>query len=227
MFPPLEQPYLVNIADPKMFDKNVRIINTLFRVGKILGADVVGMHGGYRRTAYLGDDYFGFHRVSFGKDIGEKEGMNTIERIVEESVGIAEEAGIRFCIENDTGEHANGYAMKPEDFEWILSLSKSKMFGMLFDIGHAHVAAKTLGFDEYDFAKAFKDRIIEMHLHDCNAHGDTHTVVGTGVIDFARYFESVGPRVRDIPMVFEYTNRVSVEEAMDSKKRVEDMLAKI
>jgi sugar phosphate isomerase/epimerase len=226
LFPPLDYFCMVNIADPKLFDINVEIVKSMFKAGKILNAEVIGMHGGYRRGAEMGEEYFGFHRISFGKRIDESEGRKTIERIVEVAIGLAEESGIKFCIETDTGEKDNGYATKPEDFEWMMSISKSKFFGILFDVGHAHIAAKTHGFDEYNFAKKFRDRIFEMHLHDCSAHGDSHIPVGAGVINFEKYFQSIGPRVKDIPLIFEYTNRVSMEEALKSKKTVEGLISR-
>jgi sugar phosphate isomerase/epimerase len=227
LFPPLEDFYLFNIADSKNFEKNVRILKMLFQVSKDVGAEVVSIHGGYKKVLKRGEEYFGFYKLEFVKNIEESEGRRTIERLIETGIGIAEKSGIKLCVETDAAGLENAYTAKPEDFQWLLSKFDSKYFGMLADIGHIHIAAQKFGFDEYEFVRSFKDRIFEMHLHDCNSKGDSHIPTGTGVMDFEKYFRAVGQRARKIPLIFEYTNRVSIADAVRSKKFIEKILKKV
>ncbi len=228
LFPPLDDHfYWFNIADSSNFEKNVRILKTLFQVGKAVDAEVISIHGGYKKVLEKGEEYFGFYKLKFVKNIEESKGRRTIERLIEAGIGIAEENEIKFCVETDAAGLENAYMVKPEDFQWLLSEFDSKYFGMLADIGHIHIAAKKFGFDEYEFVRSFKDKIFEMHLHDCNAKGDSHIPTGTGVMDFEKYFRAIGQRAREIPLIFEYTNRASMDDAIKSKAYVESILKKI
>jgi sugar phosphate isomerase/epimerase len=96
---------------------------------------------------------------------------------------------------------------------------------MLLDIGHLHRTSTTHNYDPYDFAKEFRKKIFELHVHDVKEEHKDHFAVGAGSVDFKKYFKAVGrAKLRKIPIVFEYNNSVTEEEALKGKEIVEKLV---
>ncbi|GAG53509.1 unnamed protein product, partial [marine sediment metagenome] len=108
LFPPLEEFFMFNIADTKAFDKNIRALKTLFQVGKIVDAEVIGIHGGYKRELEWGESHFGFTKFKFGEKIDDSEARRNVERVLEVALSLAEKNGIKLCVETDAAGGEDG-----------------------------------------------------------------------------------------------------------------------
>lgn len=216
--------YTMNLSDSKEHENILKAVKKMFDIGERLNVDVVGIHSGCAAEVRWIEYEFGFETFEMIKPIPLETAKRNMIVILEELVNIAEERGIKLAIEVQPSMPVKPLLTNPESFEWVFSNFKSKFFGLLLDIGHLQLAAASEGYNPYEFVKKFKDKIFELHLHDCK-HGRDHFAVGTGEIDFKKYFEIIGlSTLKKIPIVFEYNNSVTEQQALASKALVEKML---
>lgn len=92
------------------------------------------------------------------------------------SIGrISEEYGVRVAMENMPAfPFFLGHTV-----DELNQLFEGTDLGFCFDIGHAN----TVGQVE-EIAKAFRDRLINVHIHDNHGEADEHLTLGEGNIDF-------------------------------------------
>lgn len=224
LFPPMKGSYAMNLSDAKEHARTLEIAKGMFELARRIGADVVGMHGGYAGEASWVPSRGGFKNLEIKNVFPPGVAEIGMMRILEKLVAIAENAGIKLAIEISPYDASKPVLSDPEIFAKVFSKFESDKLGLLLDIGHAHMAAAAKGFDPYALTARFKDRIFEMHLHDV-VNGEDHHAVGTGSVDFRKHFETVGGKTLEkIPLVFEYTNLVSEEEALRGKNHIESIL---
>jgi sugar phosphate isomerase/epimerase len=196
----------------------------MFDLAERIGADVVGLHGGYAGEVVWVPDRGGFDKLKMIKGIPAETAESNMMTILEKLVQLAEERGVKLAIEISPFDVSKAVLSDPEIFEKVFSRFESDNLGLLLDIGHVHMSAAAKGFDPYEFTARFREKTFELHLHDV-VDGKDHNPVGTGEIDFARHFKIIGrKRLEIIPLVFEYTNLVSEEEALRGKGHIEGML---
>lgn len=226
MFPHFKNgSYALNLADPKEQDRTLKVVKRMFDISERIGATMLGIHGGYAGEAKWVEGKSGFERLTIGAPIPSKDAERNMKLILEDLVNIAEERSIKLAIEISPPDSASPIMITPDSFEWIFSGFESKQLGLLLDVGHLHLAANEKGYSPYEFVKKFKDKIFEVHLHDCK-DGMDHYAVGTGEIDFSKYFKTIGRDILEkVPIVFEYNNSVTEEQTMAGKTLVEKMLA--
>jgi sugar phosphate isomerase/epimerase len=228
LFPPLrpqqKKSYAMNLSDEEEHAKILEVAAGMFDLTNKIGADVVGMHGGYAGEVAWVPGRGGFDTLKIRKPIQDNVAEKNMMSILEKLTVLAEEHKLKLAIEVCPFDASRPLLSDPEIFRKIFSRIKSENLGMLLDVGHAHVSAAAKGFNPYDFTARFKEKIFELHLHDV-VDGKDHNLVGTGEIDFARHFKIIGrKRLESIPLVFEYTNLVSEEEALRGKGHVEGIL---
>jgi len=221
----------LNLANSKEHVTTLKIVKNMFDIGERLNVEVIGLHGGYSGEVKFGKPKLGFEEILVKKPMPIDIAKRNIIAITNELVDIAEERKIRLAIEVQPPGPAQ-MMTNPETFNWLFSNFKSDYFGILVDIGHLHKSSRKEGYDPYEFVKAFKDRIFEMHLHDCKESSDKiindHIAVGTGEIDFEKYFKIIGRKtLESIPLVFEYNNSVTEQQAVNGKLLIEKLLAKV
>jgi sugar phosphate isomerase/epimerase len=225
LFPPVQKSYAMNIADAKEHARIVGAVSGMFGLAKEIGADVVGLHGGYCGHVDWGEaGRGGFKELVVEGGMTREKAMADLLVVLERLVAIAEAAGVKLALEIAPDGAWNPIPKTPDEFDEVFSRFGSKMFGLLLDVGHLHRTAAANGYDPYAFTSRFKDRISEMHLHDV-AGGVDHKEAGTGEIDFARHFNIIGEKSLDaMPLVFEYTGLVDEAAALRGKAFIEGVL---
>lgn len=223
--PRLRKTYTMNMSDVKEHAKILEVAAVMFDISKRIGAGVVGMHGGYEGEVVWVPGSGGFERLEIRKPIPPEVAEENMMSVLRKLARLAEDRGVKLAIEiSDSSKPVPSGA---EAFEKIFSEIGSKSLGMLLDLGHLHKVAATKGFDPYEFTARFKDKILEMHLHDV-VNGQDHRAVGTGVVDFRRHFEIMGrDRLESIPLVFEYTNLVDEAAALRGKEIIEKIIGSL
>lgn len=93
--------------------------------------------------------------------------------------------------------------------------------GYWHDVGHAQIKQNMGLIDHRRQLEQNAARLIGFHLHDVNAEGHDHQGVGTGKIDFKMVSSFWRPHHR---LVLELGPRVTVEELIASKARIEELM---
>jgi sugar phosphate isomerase/epimerase len=96
---------------------------------------------------------------------------------------IAEPLGISIMAENNP----SGVFSRPDDFRFLFRKVPEVKFHL--DVGHAFVAGGQKGISE--FARAFRKRLIHVHVHDNWGQVDEHLPVGAGSIDFRKALAAI------------------------------------
>lgn len=123
-------------------------------------------------------------------------------------------------------ENRDGYCELPFDTKFAefakreCTLSNVRAW---IDIGHVAVKFVRRVIDFEKFVDEAAPYICGWHLHDCTLEGKDHKAIGSGFIDFnfvKKYFD-----VQKHVFTLELSSRVEVQDAIDSRKRLEDMFA--
>lgn len=101
--------------------------------------------------------------------------------LLEPMVDRAERVQVSLCLENVWEED-------PSLHEEIFSLLDSPFLGFCLDVGHQHAFSRT---PLTEWVETLSERLLEIHLHDNDGHGDDHLPVGMGTIDFERLFQTL------------------------------------
>lgn len=225
LFPPVQKSYAMNIADAKEHARIVEAVAGMFALAKEIGADVIGLHGGYCGSVKWSEaGRGGFKELVMEGSMTRETAMSNMLAVLEKLVPMAEASGVKLALEIAPDGQWNLIPKTPDEFDEMFARFGSKMFGLLLDVGHLHRTAAANGYDPYDFTARFKDRIFEMHIHDVK-NGVDHQETGTGEIDFARHFKAIGRnRLEAMPLVFEYTGLVGETAALRGKVFIEGVL---
>lgn len=229
LFPPFKNKngnYPLNLADPKEHDRVLKVVKKMFDISERIGAEVIGIHGGYAARVKWVEGKFGFRDLKVEEPIALRTAKRNMDVVIEDLAGLAEERNIKLAIEISPPASCMPLTTNTETFEQIFSNFNSHL-GLLLDIGHLHLSARKEHYDPYEFVRKFKNKIFEIHLHDVKDSQD-HIAVGTGEIDFEKYFKIIGrPILEKIPMVFEYNNLVAEQKAPIGKALTEKILSEL
>lgn len=94
--------------------------------------------------------------------------------------------------------------------------------GYWHDTGHAHIKETACLLNHREQLTKNAARLIGFHLHDVSADGHDHQPIGSGKIDFRMVSEFWRP---EHELVLEFSPRLTVEDVLVSKRRVEELLA--
>ena len=104
-----------------------------------------------------------------------KKSLSSIDRI-------SAEYGVRIAVENmPSFPFMLGHTA--EEMNDLIGMTN---LGFCLDIGHANTTSQI---DE--LIKTFRDRLVNVHIHDNNGEMDEHLTLGEGNIDFKRIIESL------------------------------------
>ncbi len=104
---------------------------------------------------------------------------------------------------------------------YLESLPAAGPAGYWHDTGHARIKESLGVIDHQQHLAKLAPRLIGCHLHDVDAEGHDHQPIGSGVIDFKMVSSFWRP---EHLLVLELNPRVSVEDVVASKTRVEALL---
>ncbi len=147
----------------------------ILTVASVLRPRVVVFHAAYDRWRYAGRT-----------DLWLENSLDTWPRVVESAARVD---GMRIAVENVFDE-------EPEALSLLIERVGSPSFGFCFDTGHFNLFS-TVTMEEW-FSRLGK-HLVEVHLHDNLGKEDSHLAVGTGNVDFERFFQLVqGHDVRPV-----------------------------
>ena len=111
-----------------------------------------------------------------------------------------------------------------DDFPSLFeALGEGTACGYWHDSGHADIKAGMGLLNHHDHLAANASRLLGFHLHDVNAKGKDHQGIGIGHIDFDMISSFWRP---EHLLTLELSPRVTVEEVVESKRRVDELVAK-
>jgi sugar phosphate isomerase/epimerase len=93
--------------------------------------------------------------------------------------------------------------------------------GYWHDTGHAHIKEQAGLLKHREHLEKNAPRAVGFHLHDVSADGHDHQPIGSGKIDFEMISSFWRP---EHELVLEFSPRLTVEDVLISKKRVEALI---
>lgn len=182
-FPPPAHPFVFNLAssDPALTKRSVQHVRDAMRLALALGCPVYSFHAGFRinpRVAELGQ--------SLGRH-GLRDRASAFEQFAEIVLLLAEEArreGLTLLVENNVLNAINRATFGEDPLllthpDEIVSFMKGmpSNVGLLLDVAHLKVSARSLGFDPVTAHAQVKPWIRGYHLSDNDGSADTNEIV--------------------------------------------------
>ena len=140
---------------------------------------------------------------------------------IQGALDYALEKGVRLGLEN-----RERFEELPLDADFpglLAGLKPPAPVGYWHDVGHAQIKQQMGLIDHRQQLAVNASRILGFHLHDVSEDGHDHQPIGSGCIDFRMVREFWRPEHR---LVLEINPRASVEEVLESKRRLEALAAR-
>jgi sugar phosphate isomerase/epimerase len=179
-FPPPKKPFVLNMAslDNKIYKQSKNLILRGIKFSNKVKSNYYSFHSGFL-CDILPDDLS--RRIKKKKLHSRNVSIKLFVQRVKSVAKIAEKLGINLMIENNVitknnllefGE--NPFLMtEPKECKKILS-KLPKNVGMLLDVAHLKISAKTLGYDPSKMFTECKGRIFGYHLSENDGKNDTN-----------------------------------------------------
>lgn len=122
-------------------------------------------------------------------------------------------------------ENREGFVELPIDADYadfMAAFPADAPIGYWHDTGHAQIKHNQGLLDHRGHLEKMAGRLIGFHLHDVNAEGSDHQTIGSGMVDFKMVSSFWRP---EQTLVLELSPRLSVDDVLRSKERVEALLA--
>jgi sugar phosphate isomerase/epimerase len=133
----------------------------------------------------------------------------------------AEQKGIMLGFENR--EKFEELPVDADHPELIAAMARPGACGYWHDTGHAQIKQTMALLNHREHLEKNAPNAIGFHLHDVSAEGRDHQAIGSGKIDFEMVSTFWRP---EHTLVIELSPRLTVEEVLASKQRVEELVAK-
>ena len=183
-FPPPAEPFVVNLAsrDPVNLARSREFCLEGLRYSAGLAAPCYSIHCGFLAEFSAGS--LG-HQLAYASRVPYEEGYQIFSASLHHLLPVARELGIRLLLEPNVvapfnlvdGRNELLLLAEPAEFRRLLGEFPDSMLGVLLDVGHLKVTARTLGFGIADFIAAVHPRIGAFHLHDNDGLADQHLQV--------------------------------------------------
>jgi len=144
-------------------------------------------------------------------------------KLVKEGVDFASQNNIKIALES--------FCYHPfifeglNDFAQFMSKFPTEKLGVLLDVGHAY----QIGINSYEAVQMFKNRLLDIHIHDATQEKDykkaTHLPVGKGAINFSDFVKCLREVGYDEWLTLEI--RGTEEEIVESKEYLERLIAEM
>ena len=132
----------------------------------------------------------------------------------------AAEKGVILGFENR--ERFDELPLDAEHAALIEAMARPGVCGYWHDTGHAQIKQNMGLLNHREHLEKNAPNAVGFHLHDVSAEGRDHQAIGTGKIDFAMVSSFWRP---EHTLVIELSPRLTPEEVLASKKRVEELVA--
>jgi sugar phosphate isomerase/epimerase len=144
---------------------------------------------------------------------------NTKQNLVE-LLPYAEQKSVKLGFENR--EKFEELPLDADHPDLIAAMAKPAACGYWHDCGHAQIKQNMCLINHREHLEKNAPNAIGFHLHDVSADGSDHQPIGTGKVDFEMVSSFWRP---EHTLVIELSPRLTVEEVLSSKKRVEELVA--
>jgi sugar phosphate isomerase/epimerase len=162
-------------VDPMVRSATQMRFKQVLSVASVLKPRAVVFHAAYDRWRYAGK-----------RELWLENSMETWPRVMEIASRIPD---MRVAVENVFDED-------PEALGMLIEKVSSPQFGFCFDTGHFNLFS-TMTMEEW-FERLGR-HLVEVHLHDNGGSEDSHKALGSGTVDFARFFRLISEhRVRPV-----------------------------
>jgi len=182
-FPPPLDPFVFNLCDPDEAgrERSIRLACAAIELGVSLGSTVYSFHAGFLGTPPVSD--LGRNWGVTNK-LGLEEGTALFARSVERVNAFARERGVRLLVENNVltvgTASSNGEDVllmtTPDGIRSTLSCLPEDV-GLLMDVAHFAVSARTLGFEASTSLRELSPLIGGYHLSDNDGQSDSNEPV--------------------------------------------------
>ncbi len=132
----------------------------------------------------------------------------------------AKEKGVKLGFENR--ERFDELPLDADHPALIAAMASPDACGYWHDVGHAQIKQDMVVLNHREHLEKNAPNAIGFHLHDVNAAGDDHQAIGSGQIDFKMISSFWRP---EHTLVIELSPRLSTDEVVASKKRVDELVA--
>ena len=181
-FPIPSQTFVLNLAHPETIEKSIKFCRKTIDLCSELGIELYSVHAGMAfnpDAKSLGKKQSFYPAICFDK---------SRDLLIESFTHIADYAanrGVRLLLENNVvtkynckdGVNKRYHFADLEETQKLLALFSHPNIGVLLDLGHLKVSAKTLGFDPLSFIRLVKDKIEAVHLSENNGKEDQNLPV--------------------------------------------------
>lgn len=202
-FPPPAQSFVLNLAsqDPVILARSRDLCVAALHYSAALDAPFYSVHCGF-----LAD----FDAKSLGQSLIHHQaapyesGYATFAESLQTLLEVAKRLGMRLLLEPNVVAQFNVVNDRndllmfasPREFTRLLSEISDPRLGVLLDVGHLKVTARTLRYTPQDFVAAVRARIGAIHLHDNDAVSDQHLpAIDLSVLEPARAVLEAGTPV--------------------------------
>lgn len=144
-----------------------------------------------------------------------------MKKAVAELIAYSEPKGVLLGFENREG--FDELPIDADHPELVTALAKPGACGYWHDTGHAQIKHDMGLLDHRGHLEKNAPNAIGFHLHDVSADGHDHQPIGSGKIDFEMVSSFWRP---EHTLVLEFSPRLTTEQVLASKRRVEELLAK-
>ena len=132
----------------------------------------------------------------------------------------AEEKGLLLGFENR--EAFDELPLDADHPGLFAAMAKPNACGYWHDTGHAQIKQDMGLLNHREHLGKNAPHAIGFHLHDVSAEGRDHQPIGTGKIDFEMVSSFWRP---EHTLVLEFSPRLTTEQVLSSKQRVEELVA--
>jgi len=143
-----------------------------------------------------------------------------VKRSIAQLMPHAVERGLTLGFENR--ERFEELPIDSEFPELFAAFPESQHAGYWHDTGHAELKERMGVITQRQLLEQSADRLVGFHLHDVSGHGMDHQAVGKGKIDFGMVSQFWRPHHL---LIIELSPRAVTQDVIDSKKRIEELLA--
>lgn len=177
-FPPPSEPFVLNLAssDEWVRQRSLAFVCSAIDLSARLNAPFYSVHAGFiTDPSGFGKDSFVFPEPD-SKDAGQF-AMERFVGSLEAILGRAQRVGVRILIENNVCTSTLRGKLLLQTADEFLTLFRhlsSPYLGVLLDIGHLNVTARTLSLDRVAFVNKLTPHIRAFHVHDNDGTVDMH-----------------------------------------------------
>jgi sugar phosphate isomerase/epimerase len=179
-FPPPPEPIVLDLAepDPSLYEESRKVVHQALRISGASKAEYYAVHAGFlarTEASELG------RRITRRAVLDRSLGLELMVGRLLELSRVAEANSVRLLVENHALSAANMDSfgenfllmVDPDEICEVIAALDGQV-GLLLDVGHLNVSAKTLGFDRLEALKKLGHLAEGYHLSSNDGHSDMH-----------------------------------------------------